>query len=203
MPRQSTRTSGPGDRSSPKPVNLALQGGGAHGAFAWGVLDRLVEDDRLTIEAISATSAGAMNAVAFAYGMAIGGADGGRAKLHEFWQEVSRAGNFYNPVRAFPWDQWLQASGLGSRVIAGVFRLPGDDAPVFALSAQSLQLQSAQGCAGQGGGFRPTAHQRQGHAALPLGYQRPHWQDQGIRQRRDNARRRACLGLSALHFPGR
>ena len=46
-----------------KPVNIALQGGGAHGAFAWGVLDRILEDERLTIEAISATSAGAMNAV--------------------------------------------------------------------------------------------------------------------------------------------
>jgi hypothetical protein len=52
-----------------KPVNLALQGGGAHGAFAWGVLDKLLEDGRLTIDAMSATSAGAMNAVAAAYGL--------------------------------------------------------------------------------------------------------------------------------------
>jgi NTE family protein len=67
-----------------KPINLALQGGGAHGAFAWGVLDRLLEDGRIGIEAISATSAGAMNAAVLAYGFAIGGADGARAKLEEF-----------------------------------------------------------------------------------------------------------------------
>ena len=52
-----------------KPINLALQGGGAHGAFTWGVLDRILEDDRLEIEALSGTSAGAMNAVAVAEGI--------------------------------------------------------------------------------------------------------------------------------------
>ena len=55
-----------------KKVSFALQGGGAHGAFVWGVLDRVIEDGRLEIEAISATSAGAMNAVAFASGMVSG-----------------------------------------------------------------------------------------------------------------------------------
>jgi predicted acylesterase/phospholipase RssA len=67
-----------------KPVNLALQGGGAHGAFAWGVLDKLLEDGRLTIDAMSATSAGAMNAVVAAYGLSIGGPDGAREKLDDF-----------------------------------------------------------------------------------------------------------------------
>jgi NTE family protein len=99
-----------------KPVNLALQGGGAHGAFAWGVLDKLAEDARLSIDAISATSAGAMNGVVFACGMAAGGADGARAKLHEFWQAISTAGNLYGPVRSFPWEQWLQANGFGSEL---------------------------------------------------------------------------------------
>src|SRR5918996_1100070 len=56
-----------------KKINLALQGGGAHGAFAWGVLDRLLEDDRVEIEGISATSAGAMNATVLTYGYATGG----------------------------------------------------------------------------------------------------------------------------------
>src|SRR6266480_2597265 len=65
-------------RADQKPVNLALQGGGAHGAFAWGVLDKLLEDGRLTIDAMSATSAGAMNAVVAAYGLSIGGPDGAR-----------------------------------------------------------------------------------------------------------------------------
>jgi NTE family protein len=59
-------------------VNLALQGGGAHGAFAWGVLDALLEDGRLGIEGISATSAGAMNATVLAYGLSQGGIDGAR-----------------------------------------------------------------------------------------------------------------------------
>jgi NTE family protein len=104
-----------------KPVNLALQGGGAHGAFAWGVLDKLLEDGQLDVEAISATSAGAMNAVALAYGICIGGPDAARAKLHEFWQDVSHAGSIYSPVRAFPWEQWLQASGVGSDASPALF----------------------------------------------------------------------------------
>jgi len=61
-----------------KRVNLALQGGGAHGAFAWGVLDRLLEDGRLEFDAVSATSAGAMNATALAYGLTVGGREGPR-----------------------------------------------------------------------------------------------------------------------------
>src|SRR5262245_51239360 len=93
-----------------KPVNLALQGGGAHGAFAWGVLDKLLEDSRLTIEAMSATSAGAMNAVVSAYGLSIAGPDGARAKLEEFWRQISNAGQLYSPVRSFPWQHWLQGS---------------------------------------------------------------------------------------------
>src|ERR687892_184924 len=95
-----------------KIVNLALQGGGAHGAFAWGVLDRLLEDGRLAVEGISATSAGAMNAVVLAYGVSIGGAEGARVKLHEFWQEISRAGQLYSPVRAFPWERWLNGYNM-------------------------------------------------------------------------------------------
>jgi NTE family protein len=84
-----------------KPVNLALQGGGAHGAFAWGVLDKLLEDGRLTIDAMSATSAGAMNAVVAAYGLSIGGPDGARVKLEEFWRHISSAGQLYSPSVRF------------------------------------------------------------------------------------------------------
>jgi NTE family protein len=102
------------NRPNRKPVNLALQGGGAHGAFAWGVLDKLLEDGRLSIDAMSATSAGAMNAVVAAYGAAIGGAEGAREKLAEFWAEISQAGQLYSPVRAFPWEQWLAAGGFRS-----------------------------------------------------------------------------------------
>jgi len=95
-----------------KPVNIALQGGGAHGAFAWGVLDRILEDERLSIEAISATSAGAMNAVVVAHGVSLGGRDGAREKLNEFWTEISRAGELYSPLRTLPWERWLQMYGI-------------------------------------------------------------------------------------------
>jgi NTE family protein len=104
-----------------KPVSLALQGGGAHGAFAWGVLDKLLEDGRLSIGAMSATSAGAMNAVVVAYGVSIGGPDGAREKLAEFWQEISRAGEFCSPLGAFPWERWLQASGVRSEFSPAFF----------------------------------------------------------------------------------
>ncbi|MBR2515578.1 MAG: patatin-like phospholipase family protein [Halomonas sp.] len=70
----------------PKPINLALQGGGAHGAFTWGVLDRILEDGRLQIAGISGTSAGAMNAVALADGYTRDGPDGGREALEQFWR---------------------------------------------------------------------------------------------------------------------
>jgi NTE family protein len=93
-----------------KKVNFALQGGGAHGAFVWGVLDQVLEDGRLAIEAISATSAGAMNAVALASGMAIGGADGARRNLHDFWHEVSRMDLAYDLLS--PLNQWIQALKL-------------------------------------------------------------------------------------------
>ncbi len=70
-------------------VNLGLQGGGAHGAFTWGVLDYLLEDGRLRFEGVSGTSAGAMNAVILAHGLLQGGRDGARAALQTFWHAVA------------------------------------------------------------------------------------------------------------------
>ncbi len=90
----------------PKTIELALQGGGAHGAFAWGVVDRLLADNRLRIEGVSGTSAGAMNAVAMADGMAKGGSDGARRALREFWRKVSDAGRF-SPIQRTPLDMLL------------------------------------------------------------------------------------------------
>ncbi len=87
-------------------MNLALQGGGAHGAFAWGVLDKLIEDGRIDIEGLSATSAGSMNAVVYAYGKMTGGPDGAREALHNFWQAISRAGEIYSPIKLSPWEMW-------------------------------------------------------------------------------------------------
>src|SRR5437870_8820292 len=72
-----------------KRLDLALQGGGAHGAFTWGVLDQLLADGRLTIEGISGTSAGALNAVMLADGLARGGPEQARARLADFWRAVS------------------------------------------------------------------------------------------------------------------
>ena len=81
-----------------KPINLALQGGGSHGALTWGVLDRLLEDERLDIRALSGTSAGAMNAVVLADGFARDGAAGARAALAAFWKAVSEAAR-YSPAQ--------------------------------------------------------------------------------------------------------
>ena len=70
-------------------VNLALQGGGSHGAFAWGVLDRLLEEETVHFDGISGTSAGAVNAVVLADGFAAGGHEGARKALRAYWQKVS------------------------------------------------------------------------------------------------------------------
>lgn len=92
------------EKSRGKCINLALQGGGSHGALTWGVLDRLLEDDRLTIAEISGTSAGAMNAVVLADGFEQGGRDGARSALHDFWKAVSDAARF-SPIQRSPWDR--------------------------------------------------------------------------------------------------
>jgi NTE family protein len=76
-----------------KKINLALQGGGAHGAFTWGVLDHLLSDDRVEIEGISGASAGAVNAVVLTDGLARGGREEARSRLAAFWRAMSRDGN--------------------------------------------------------------------------------------------------------------
>ncbi len=77
--------------AGPRPLSLALQGGGSLGAFTWGVLDRLLQDDRIALEAVSGASAGAVNAVVLADGLAGGGRDAARAKLERVWRRLSRA----------------------------------------------------------------------------------------------------------------
>jgi NTE family protein len=86
-------------RSTQRPVNLALQGGGAHGAFTWGALDAMLADGRIDIEAISATSAGAMNAVVLADALSEGDRDNARKRLAAFWRAIADAGQQWNPVR--------------------------------------------------------------------------------------------------------
>jgi NTE family protein len=105
-----------------KKINLALQGGGAHGAFTWGVLDHLLADGRLIIEGISGTSAGALNAIMLADGLARGGADEARKRLADFWRAASRDGNLtpmqrgvldrlfsFFPADGFPFQAWVEA----------------------------------------------------------------------------------------------
>jgi NTE family protein len=79
---------------SEKKINLALQGGGSHGAFTWGIIERLLEEDDIQIDGICGTSAGAMNAVVTTYGMLKGGKQGALDLLNKFWQEISKAQAF-------------------------------------------------------------------------------------------------------------
>jgi NTE family protein len=92
--------------ADPLPIDIALQGGGSHGAFTWGVLDRLLEEERLKIVAISGTSAGAMNAAVLAHGFAEGGAAGARSALRAYWQAVSRAAAL-SPLQRSPLDRMM------------------------------------------------------------------------------------------------
>ncbi|UVJ45938.1 patatin-like phospholipase family protein [Pseudomonas sp. LS1212] len=107
-----TKNGQPRGSDERKPVALALQGGGMHGAFTWGVLDRLLEDGRLAIEGVSATSAGAMNAAVLASGMLQGGEAGARRALHDFWYAVAQSAERYNPLRWMPWLKGTHSFGL-------------------------------------------------------------------------------------------
>jgi NTE family protein len=103
-----------------KRINLALQGGGAHGAFTWGVLEHLLSDERLVVEGISGTSAGAVNAVMLADGLARGGRAEAQKRLADFWRAVSNNGNLpplqravvdrllsFVPLEGSPMQAWL------------------------------------------------------------------------------------------------
>lgn len=99
-------TKGASSSSKSVPIDLALQGGGSHGAFTWGVLDRLLEESWLKIDGISGTSAGAMNAAVLADGYAAGGADGARKALAAFWRGIADAARF-SPFQRGPLDRML------------------------------------------------------------------------------------------------
>ena len=113
----------------PERLSLALQGGGSFGAFTWGVLDRLLEETNVEFDAISGSSAGAVNAVLLASGLIDGGREEAKARLERFWKRMSDAAAFV------PRD-------VSFRLAAG--RWPRlRRAGAFALSVQSLQPQSA------------------------------------------------------------
>jgi NTE family protein len=105
-----------------KRINLALQGGGAHGAFTWGVLDQLLSDERLSVEGISGTSAGAVNAVMLADGLVRGGREEAQKRLADFWRAASSTGNVpavqrevlqrllsFTPLEGTPVQAWFNA----------------------------------------------------------------------------------------------
>jgi len=108
------------DAVKTKRINLALQGGGAHGAFTWGVLEQILSDERLSVEGISGTSAGAMNAVMLADGLCHGGREEAQKRLADFWRSVSSTGNLpalqravmerilsFTPLEGSPVQAWL------------------------------------------------------------------------------------------------
>lgn len=139
-----------------KVIDLALQGGGSHGAFSWGVLDRLLEDERIEFEGISGTSAGAMNAVALVDGWVQGGRDGARTKLHDFWRAVSLKGRF-SPIRRTPfdafWGNWSFDNSpsyrwfdLMSRVFSPYDVNPLDINPLRDVVEQQIDFERVHGC---------------------------------------------------------
>jgi NTE family protein len=132
-------------------VDLALQGGGSHGAFTWGVLDRLLEEPWIKIEAISGTSAGAMNAAVLADGWSRDGADGARAALDAYWRRVSRAAAF-SPLRRSPLERLMGrwtldtspfyvAMGLMSRMFSPYDLNPMGFNPLRQVLAQSIDFE--------------------------------------------------------------
>ncbi|WP_416135567.1 patatin-like phospholipase family protein [Azotobacter chroococcum] len=134
----------------PLRVDLALQGGGAHGAFTWGVLDRLLEEPKLQLDGISGTSAGAMNAAVLVDGYAKGGAEGARRALEAFWRRVSRASQF-SPFRRGPLDvlfgRWTldySPTFLTMDMVARLFSPydlnPGGTNPLRTILAESIDF---------------------------------------------------------------
>jgi NTE family protein len=132
-------------------IDLALQGGGSHGAFTWGVLDRLLEEPWLHIAAISGTSAGAMNAAVLADGFTDGGAEGARSALDTYWQKVSRAAAF-SPLQRSPLDRLLGrwtfdtspvyvAMDLMSRLLSPYDLNPFDLNPLRGILAESIDFE--------------------------------------------------------------
>jgi NTE family protein len=139
-----------------KPVNLALQGGGAHGAFTWGVLDYILEDGRLRIAGISGTSAGAMNAVALADGHTRGGPDGAREALENFWAAMSRSAQ-HTPLQRTPVDRLTGNWGLENNPfyhfmnaltgVASPYQLnPMDINPLRDLVEESIDFEMVRKC---------------------------------------------------------
>lgn len=107
-------------KTPPKKINLALQGGGSHGAYTWGVLDRILEDPRIEIEGISGTSAGALNAAVLADGYEQNGRDGARVALDDFWRKVSELGRL-SPIQHAPFQKVMKSWNMDWSPAFGFF----------------------------------------------------------------------------------
>lgn len=105
----SSKTMGDGPVVQPhqRLVSVAIQGGGSHGAFSWGVMDRLLEDGRFVIEGMTGTSAGGMNAVATAQGLMLGGPQKAREELRKFWEAIANAGKYSSLNHPGPLDRMM------------------------------------------------------------------------------------------------
>lgn len=132
-------------------VNLALQGGGAHGAFTWGVLDRLLEEENLAFEGLSATSAGAMNAAVFAYGLTVGGREGARKALTDYWKRIGQMATL-GPLQPslidkitgnyqLTWSPVFSAMNLLTRVLSPYQFNPANLNPLREIIEQSIDFE--------------------------------------------------------------
>jgi NTE family protein len=153
-------TKKPAARPKKQLIDLALQGGGSHGAFTWGVLDRLLEEEWLEISGVSGTSAGAMNAVALAAGLMEGGREGARQCLRRFWEQVANSSPFHhlesNPFAVFtglqnPWmqqwvDQWQQAMRLMGNQFSPYQLNPLNLNPLRDILAQTVDFERVRQC---------------------------------------------------------
>lgn len=140
----------PAAARAPVLIDLALQGGGSHGAFTWGVLDRFLEEPWLKIDGVSGTSAGAMNAAVMSFGYAKGGAEEARAALASFWTKVSEAARF-SPFQRGPMDKLLGrwtldnsplfvAMDLMSRLVSPYDLNPGGGNPLQAILEEVIDF---------------------------------------------------------------
>jgi NTE family protein len=150
-----TAPRGPG-AGQKKKINLALQGGGAHGAFTWGVLDQILEDGRLTIEGISGASAGAINAVMLADGLARGGPDEAKKRLADFWRAASLGGDLpplqravverlftFLPMEGSPVQAWFDAL---ARYLSPYDLNPLNINPLKEIIERFVDFEAVRGC---------------------------------------------------------
>jgi NTE family protein len=122
-----------------KRINLALQGGGAHGAFTWGVLDHLLEDGRLAVAGISGTSAGAVNAVMLADGLRRGGPEEARKRRADFWRAASLGGELPAVQRAVTDRLFSLLPSAGSPTLDWRPRGRGTCRPTISIRSTSIR----------------------------------------------------------------